>query len=181
MNNRIETFVKENRKAFDITEPPAGLWAKIEVELDRRQAQEINKIKKPAKLYLWMSTAAAIVVVFGLTWFYIGRTEKDNVEIADVNEAYAQKEVHFTGLITEKRDSLAIFASANPELYKKFTDDLRKLDEEYERLKQELPASPNQTFVVKAMVKNREIQLQLLKQQLSIINQVDDYKRINQI
>ena len=175
MNNRLETFVKENRKAFDIMEPSAELWAKIEQGLDNK------KKKKPVKLYLWISTAAAIVVVFGLVWLYVGKSQNKDLEIADVSSSYAKKDIHFAGLITEKRDSLAIFASANPELYKKFTADLRKLDEDYERLKAELPTSPNQTFVVKAMVKNREIQLQLLKQQLLIINQVDDYKRVNQI
>jgi len=175
MNNRLETFVKENRKAFDIMEPSAELWAKIEQGLDN------NKKKKPVKLYLWISTAAAIVFVFGLAWLYVGKLQNKDLEIADVSSSYAKKDIHFAGLITEKRDSLAIFASANPELYKKFTADLRKLDEDYERLKAELPTSPNQTFVVKAMVKNREIQLQLLKQQLLIINQVDDYKRVNQI
>ncbi|SDC84423.1 hypothetical protein [Pedobacter soli] len=174
-NGRLETFVKENRKAFDVMEPSAALWAKIEKELDSK------KKKKPVKLYLWMSAAAAIVVVIGLAWLYTARVQNNDLEIADVSASYAKKEVHFAGLITEKRDSLAIFASANPELYKKFTADLRKLDEDYERLKSELPTSPNQTFVVKAMVKNREIQLQLLKQQLLIINQVDDYKRVNQI
>jgi hypothetical protein len=175
MNNRLETFVKENRKAFDIMEPSAELWAKIEQGLDKK------KKKKPVKLYLWMSAAAAILVIFSLAWLYVGKSQNKDLEIADVSASYAKKEVHFAGLITEKRDSLAIFASANPELYKKFTADLRKLDEDYEKLKAELPTSPNQTFVVKAMVKNREIQLQLLKQQLLIINQVDDYKRVNQI
>ncbi|UKT63717.1 hypothetical protein [Pedobacter mucosus] len=173
--NRLETFVKENRKSFDIMEPSAGLWGKIEQELDKK------KKKKPLNLYLWMSAAAAIIVVFSLAWLYIDKMKSFDLEIADVNAAYAQKEVHFAGLITEKRDSLAIFASANPDLYKKFTADLRKLDEDYERLKAELPSTPNQTYVVKAMVKNRELQLQLLKQQLMIINQVDDYKRDNQI
>ena len=146
-NNRLETFVKENRKAFDVMEPSAALWAKIEKGLDAK------KEKKPIKLYLWMSAAAAIVVVFGLVWLYAARLQNNGLEIADVSASYAKKEVHFAGLITEKRDSLAIFASANPELYKKFTADLKKLDEDYERLKSELPTSPDQTFVVKAMVK----------------------------
>jgi len=181
MNNRLETFVKENRKDFDVFEPSAGLWAKIELELDNRQTLEQNNKKKPLKLYLWMSAAAAVVVIFGLVWLYAGRSRNHDLEIADVNAAAAQKEIQFASLITEKRDSLAIFASANPDLYKKFTDDLKKLDEDYERLKAELPTTPNQVFVVKAMVKNREIQLNLLKQQLLIINQVDDYKKVNQI
>jgi len=175
MNNRLETFVKENRRAFDVMEPSAGLWAKIEKELDTK------KKKKPVKLYLWMSAAAAIVVVLGLTWLYLGRLKGNDIDIADVNEAYAEKDVHYAGLITEKRDSLAIFASANPDLYKKFTSDLKKLDDEYERLKEELPKTPNQTLVVNAMIENRKIQLRLLKQQLLIINQVDDYKKVNQI
>ncbi|MCZ4243422.1 hypothetical protein [Pedobacter punctiformis] len=175
MNNRLETFVKENRKSFDVLEPSAGLWAKIEQELDSK------KKKKPVNLYLWISAAASIVIVLGLTWLYVGSMRNRDIEIADVNAAIAKKEIHFAGLITEKRDSLAIFASANPDLYKKFTSDLKKLDEDYERLKAELPTTPNQLYVVKAMVKNRELQLQLLKQQLMIINQVDDYKRVNQI
>ncbi|WP_230383709.1 hypothetical protein [Pedobacter endophyticus] len=181
MNNRLETFVKENRKAFDIMEPPAGLWTKIELELDAKKSLVAHDKKKSVRIYLWMSAAAAVVVVFALGWLYAGKLQANHLDIADVNAAYAKKEVHFAGLITEKRDSLAIFAEANPELYKKFTADLAKLDEEYDRLKSELPKSLNQTFVVKAMVKNREIQLQLLKQQLLIINQVDDYKRVNQI
>ena len=176
MNNRLETFVKENRKDFDVFEPSASLWAKIETGLDSKK-----KEKKSVKLYLWMSAAAAIIAVFGLVWLYAGKARNHDLEIADVNAAAAQKEIQFASLITEKRDSLAIFASANPDLYKKFTDDLKKLDEDYERLKAELPTTPNQVFVVKAMVKNREIQLNLLKQQLLIINQVDDYKKVNQI
>ncbi|MFC4211943.1 hypothetical protein ACFOWA_12160 [Pedobacter lithocola] len=175
MNNRLETFVKENRKDFDVFEPSAALWAKIESGLDS------NKKKKPINLYLWISAAASIIIVFGLVWLYTGQMQNRDLEIADVNAAAARREIQFTSLITEKRDSLAIFASANPDLYKKFTDDLLKLDEDYERLKSQLPTTPNQLYVVKAMVKNREIQLNLLKQQLLIINQVDDYKRVNQI
>jgi len=177
MNNKLETFVKENRRSFDVKEPSANLWAKIEMELDAKARQE----KKPFRLYLWMSAAAAIVVVIGLTWLLAGQNTQKEVDFAEVNAGYVNKENHYAGLIEEKRDSLAIFAAANPELYKRFTADLKKLDEEYSRLKEELPASANQTSIINAMIENREIQLRLLKQQLMIINQVDDSKRVNQI
>ncbi len=36
-NGKLETFVKENRKAFDVMEPSAALWAKIEKELDSKK------------------------------------------------------------------------------------------------------------------------------------------------
>ncbi|WP_443937110.1 hypothetical protein [Pedobacter sp. MW01-1-1] len=176
MNNSLETFVKDNRKAFDVLEAPTGLWDKIEKELNTQK-----KKKKSSHVYLWMSSAAAVILVFGLLWVYNGTKSIKTLDIVDVDSTYAKKEVHYAGLITEKRDSLEFFAAANPELYKKFTSDLRKIDAEYERLKTELPISPNQLLVVKAMIKNREAQLQLLKQQLIIINQVDDYKKVNQI
>jgi len=175
MSNKLEIYVKENRKAFDVNEPPVGLWDKIEKKLDTKPR------KKSLRLYLWMSVAASLIAVFGLFWLYTVKTQSRDISIADVNEAIAKKDNHFSGLIEEKRDSLAIFAAANPDLYKKFTEDLKKLDADYERLKNELPVTPNQLFVVKAMVRNREIQLQLLKQQLMILNQVDDYKKVNQI
>ncbi|RZM23433.1 MAG: hypothetical protein EOO88_26185, partial [Pedobacter sp.] len=84
-------------------------------------------------------------------------------------------------LIEEKRDSLEVFAKDNPELYQKFSADLEKLDGNYKSLKQELLHSPNQKLVVKAMVKNLELQLQLISQQLTIINQVQQFKKDNQI
>ncbi|MGY0039452.1 hypothetical protein [Pedobacter sp. NJ-S-72] len=44
-----------------------------------------------------------------------------------------------------------------------------------------MAGSPNQQMVVKAMVRNLEIQIQLLNQQLSIINEVSQYKKENSI
>lgn len=175
MNSNLELYIKENKKAFDDKEVPAGLWDKIDGGLSKKTR------KKSLGLITYIGIAASTVIVLGLAWLYILKVKSHDIDIADVNVAFAKKEERFSGLITEKRDSLAIFASANPDLYKKFTEDLRRLDEDYERLKVELTTTPNQLFVVNAMVKNREIQLQLLKQQLRIINQVDDYKKVNQI
>lgn len=175
MSDKLEKYIKDNRKDFDSNELPNDLWAKIESKLNAVPKKKTN-IK-----FIYLSIAASVVVVLGLMWLYTLKVKNQNIDIADVNPVFAEREERFTGLITEKRDSLAIFASANPNLYKKFTQDLIRLDEDYERLKLVLKNTPNQELVVKAMVKNREIQLQLLKQQLSIINKVDDYRRVNQI
>jgi uncharacterized protein YqiB (DUF1249 family) len=55
------------------------------------------------------------------------------------------------------------------------------MDADYQKLKKELADSPNQKLVVRAMVKNLELQLQVITQQLMIINQVNQYKKENQI
>lgn len=181
MNNKLENFVKENRKAFDVMEPSAALWSKIELTLNTKQETTKKIKKKSSNLFLWLSSAAAILLVFGLGYIYLSKRFQKESTLADVNQVYARKDVQYASLITEKKDSLAIFASVNPELYRKFTSDLALLDDEYNRLKLELSGSANPSFIIAAMIKNREAQLQVLKQQLQIILQVNDYKKVNQI
>ena len=175
MSNKIEAYIKTNKKAFDTAEPPAGLWDKIDAELSKK------KISKPFRLQLWVGIAATILLICGLGYFYVAKTNTASGIIAEVNPGYAKKEMRFASLIEEKRDSLEVFAKDNPELYQKFAADLEKLDGNYKSLKKELPDSPNQKLVVKAMVKNLELQLQLISQQLTIINQVQQFKKDNQI
>ncbi len=173
MSNKLENYVKENKKAFNVLEPSANLWAKIESKLDQK------KPKKQVKIYLWMSAAAAVLIVFCATWLYTVKISGQEVNLADINIKDAKKDIHFTSLIAEKKDSLATYKASDPELYKKFEADLITLDTEYQKLKTDLPNSPNQQFIVSAMVKNRELQLQILKQQLTVINQVTQYKQQN--
>ena len=173
MKNELENFIKENKKSFEERGPSDQLWNRISAELDQQELP-----KKSFKLSPWISVAAILLVSFGIYFNYKsspGSTKE--IEIAQVSPEFGRKEVRFTNQIEEKKDSLAVYAKANPELYEEFTTDLKKLDAEYDKLKMELQKTPNQLFIVKAMVKNREIQLQLLQQQLLIINQVNQYKK----
>jgi len=175
MSTEIEDFIKANKKDFDTDRPKADMWAKIEEVLDKEDK------KKKVNLLMWIGIAASVIVLMSITLLYISPLKKERVNLADVNPAYAKKQLRFASLIEEKRDSLEVFAASDPELYKKFNGDLSQLNRAYEDLKKTLPSSPNQQLVVKAMVKNLEIQLQLLNQQLSIISEVSAYKKENSI
>lgn len=172
MNNKLEGFVRDNKKAFEVKGPSDALWSKIEAELDK---------KKPAKktfgLYQWMSVAAMLVLTVGVYFGYQYKKMNTEIMVADINPKMGKNEVRFTSLIEEKRDSLQTLAGADPELYKQFTADLSKLDKDYQELKKQLQTSPNKSLVGKAMMKNLEIQLQMISQQLYIINQVNQYKK----
>lgn len=175
MSIKLEEFIKEHKKEFDTSRPSAALWSKIELELDKK------KKKDPISLRLWIGIAASVIVLMAITFLSVFPVKKDRMNLADVNPVYAQKQVRFASLIEQKRDSLQAFAGSNPDLYRQFDADLQKLNKAYEGLRKELPASPNQQLVVKAMIKNLEIQLQLVSQQLSIISEVNEYKKENSI
>lgn len=171
MNNKLESFIKDNKKRFEEKGPSEELWNKIAADLGKKGAP------KTIKLYRWMSVAAVLILGIGIYFGYSYRSLNKNIEVADINPTLAKKEVRFASMIEEKRDSLSSYAKANPELYQEFTTDLGRLDRDYEDLKKKLQTSVNREMVVKAMMKNREIQLQILTQQLSIITQVDAYKK----
>lgn len=175
MRTKLDEFIKENKREFDTDRPSAALWDKIEKELDKK------KKKEPINLRLWLGIASSLIVLLGISLLYIFPVKHDRLNLADVNPVYAKKQVKFCSLIEQKKDSLQIFAVANPELYEQFDADLQKLNNTYEQLRKELPASPNRQLVVKAMIKNLEIQLQLVSQQLSIITEVSQYKKENSI
>ncbi len=170
----MEEFIKAHRKEFDVKMPSDEVWSRIDAALDR------EKEKKTVKWPVWVGVAASLLLVLGVLMFN-HRKAAHQPELADISRVYARKELRFASLIEEKKDSLQIYASKNPKLYARFNADLNELGNDYEALKRELPQSPNQRVVVRAMVKNLELQLQVINQQLSIINDVNQYKEENQL
>ncbi|PYF75720.1 hypothetical protein [Pedobacter nutrimenti] len=175
MSRKLEDYIRENKKAFDIKEPPGYLWERIEAGLDQK------KTVRPLRRTLWIGVAASLVLMLGITYMFFNMGRATNPTIADVNPDYMKRQVRFSSLIEEKKDSLEVLAKANPALFNKFKSDMEKMDSDYQKLKQEFSSSPNQNLVGKAMVKNLELQLQLITQQLNIINQVNQYKKENKI
>lgn len=174
MSNKLEGFVKDNKKEFEVKGPSDQLWERIAAELDKKQQ------KKTTKMYKWMSIAAMLVISLGAYLSYNYQVNS-NIDVADVSKSFGRKEIHLASLIEEKKDSLEVYGKDNPELYQKFMADVSKLNEDYEKLKKQLQTSPNSQIVVRAMMKNLDIQLQVLNQQLMIINQANQYKKENTI
>src|SRR4051812_9850921 len=122
MSNKLEGFVKDNKKEFEVKGPSAQLWERISAELDKKPQQ-----KKTIKLYQWMSIAAVFVVGIGLFFNYgLEHQKEDSFEQFGGN--IADKKVQFVNMIEEKKDSLQVYKKDNPELYKKFTGDMAKLN-----------------------------------------------------
>ena len=175
MSKNIEAYIKAHKKEFDLNSPSEALWSRIEADLEQ------SRVKKPLRLRFWLSIAASLMLLMTSIFIYTYHRRNKYVDIADLNSSYAKKEMKFASMIEEKKDSLMVFAKDNPELCERFNGDLSQLGSDYESLKKELQCSPNQKLVVKAMVRNLEIQLQIINQQLSIINEVDQCKKENKI
>lgn len=171
----LEDFIKKNKADFDVEQPSEALWGRIDLALDQQ------KIKKTWTFPSWLGIAASVMLIAVVVCLYKIYAGNDRTQQLATIPVYAKNEMKFASLIDEKKDSLLIYAKDNPDLYNKFNEDLKTLDQDYANLKKELHNSPDQRVVVKAMAQNLETQLQIVSQQLSVISQVDNYNRENQL
>src|SRR5690606_10830329 len=101
-------------------------------------------------------------------------------DLHKIDPRLAKQQLHYAALIEIKRSELKQIEKEEPRLYSEFSSEIRKMDESYQKLRKDLPASPNQEETVKAMIRNLQIQTELLNQQLNIIQQINKVKKENQ-
>jgi hypothetical protein len=194
MSSRLEDFVRNNREEFDTDVPSCDVWSNINSRL--------NPAPQPAKVvginWKRFLSAAAVVIIAAGAFFWIARSTQsvnkppveatastteneatDKVVLDDINPAYAKEVYHFTKLIELKQGELKQIEKENPQLYQQFVGEINKLDSSYNALKQELPANPNREQLLEAMIRNLQVQMDLLNQQLQIIQEIKQSKNKN--
>lgn len=184
MKERLESFVRDNKKDFDQFEPPAGLWDRIEKQLDGKkigmQVEDGLKKEKVVRVSFLLKVAATIIpLLFAGLWLYQYQV-RQSTELSNIDPKLAKQQIHYSSLIELKRSELKRIENEEPQLYKEFSSEIKKMDLNYQKLKNELPASPNQEETVKAMIQNLQIQTELLNQQLQIIQQINQIKKDNE-
>jgi hypothetical protein len=181
MSKRLEEFIKMNREEFDDLEPSADLWSRIEMHLPAHETP-IKKLEtKTFSLGFVLRVAATVIVVMGISFvFYVRHEKRGAIDLAAINPVYAQQQVQYTSQIETQRTELKSIAKSDPQMYKEFSDEIAQMDSTYKELNTDLATSPNQERVLRAMIKNLEIQTQVLNQQLKVIRQMNNMKKEEQ-
>ena len=192
MSTRLDDFIRNNREDFDDEIPSAQVWNQI----DQRLSGNNQKAKVVRFRFSRISAAAAVLLLLtagALYWFNSKPTNTTEPSITkagpatdpsvaekallnEINPAYAKEVYHFTQLIELKQEELKQMEKENPQLYKQFVSEINRLDSSYIALKQELPANPNREQLLEAMIRNLQVQMDLLNQQLQIIQQIKQSK-----
>jgi hypothetical protein len=177
MSKRLEDFIKANKEEFDDLELKAGIWGNIEEQLPD-VFEVASKPKKTFSLGFVLKVAATVIVVMSISFAIYLRNEKagSSINLAAINPEYAKQQVQYTSLIIQKRNELKPLSISDPQLYKEFTTEIAKMDSTYKKLNNDLATSPNRELVLRAMIRNLQIQTQVLNQQLNVIEQFNEFK-----
>jgi hypothetical protein len=177
MSKRLEDFIKTNSTEFDDLEPGNDLWNRIEKKLPK----EVTQPKREAKTFTLgfvMRVAAIVIAVMAISFvFYLKAGKQAGVSLAQINPEYAQQQVHYASLVESKRSELKTLAKSDPQLYREFSGEIAKMDSTYKKLNTDLATSPNQESVLHAMIRNLQIQTEVLNQQLQVIEQFNQMKK----
>jgi hypothetical protein len=183
MSKRLENFIKNNRAEFDELEPGNDLWLKIEKGLNPAK-EEILPLKRDAKTFTLgfvMRVAAIVFVIMTIGFvFYVKNEKPASVNVAAIYPEYAKQQVHYASLVESKRTELKEIAKTDPQLYNEFSHEIAQMDSTYKKLNSDLATSPNQERVLRAMIRNLQIQTEVLNQQLQVIEQFNQMKKEQQ-
>jgi hypothetical protein len=174
MGKRLEDFIKNNQDEFNDLEPRANLWEKIEQGLPQ-QFKKSNR--KSFSLGFVLRMAAILIIGMGISFILYVRNERKNINLAEINPEYAKQQAHYVSLIASKRSELKAVSKSDPQLYREFSGELSKMDSIYKKLNHDLPASPNPEEVLHAMIRNLQIQTEVLNQQLNVIEHFNKMKK----
>jgi predicted component of viral defense system (DUF524 family) len=178
MSKRLEDFIKINKEEFDDLEPSADLWRRIEKHLPAEGTEIKKREAKTFSLNFVLKVAASVIIVMGVAFVLYLRHEKSEVvNYASINPGYAKQQTHYASLVQSQRKELRTIAKTDPELYKEFSAEITKMDSTYNRLNKDLATSPNQERVLRAMIRNLQIQSEILTQQLGVIEQINQTKK----
>ncbi|HWD90186.1 MAG TPA: hypothetical protein VG367_18790 [Mucilaginibacter sp.] len=178
MSKRLEDFVRNNREQFDDLEPSADLWSRIEQHLPAEGTVPQKKEAKMFSLGFVLKVAASVIIVMGIAFaLYIRNEKPKGVDLASINPVYAKQQVQYASIVESKMTEMKTLTKNDPEMYQEFAHEIAKMDSTYKRLNHDLVTSPNQEYVLRAMIHNLQMQTQVLNQQLYIIEQYNQMKK----
>lgn len=185
MSDKLEQYVKQNKDNFDVLEPNAALWNKIESRLQPR-----SRILNLS--FVWK--AAVILFVFGFSFWAQMQMEKpaeqqisginnkaetnnieiakafDNEEIPDVSKKmepvmpeFVETERFYSYKVNSTMKELNVYLAKYPDVAVDMKKDIAELDSVYQSLKHDLGDNVAHEEILKAMIQNYRMKLQILE------------------
>jgi len=187
MSSDLEKFIRKNRGEFDEADPSGKVWKNIERSLPVKKEAKHFTIRD---IYKWSAAAAIFFMALTSAYFLFikkspgndpektstveTRTEENSSRLDNFNSIsieYAAEFKEATQAVEERQQELRAAIANDPELYRKFQQDLNILDSSYRLLREQARQSINGDVIIKAMIQNLQLQSELLGRQLMIIHE----------
>ena len=158
--DKLESYIRDNRGAIDDATPPETLWTQIEEKIQPKATKN--------RMIYWQ---AAAVIFFALSIGLLVKNYQTNNELNTyvLNDTEFNKtEQYYNKVINEKENLVTTSLEQYPDLAADFKNDLHELSKNYQKLKTDFDKNRSDE-VLNALIKNLQLQQELLNNQLNII------------
>lgn len=186
--DKFEKYILNQKEAFDSAEPQDQVWARIAAKLDEKQGGQKQVRLVPIKR-LWQVAAVFVGIIVCMIGFQIYYNTQQKNELAintgnktqettweDIDPELAEAEQFYFMQIEEKREELQKYNTEGLKTDGEIEQYMSELDVAYKDLKNELAVNNNEQ-VVSELIRNLQIRIDLLNQQLEMLKQIDKIKQ----
>ena len=172
----LERLFAELEGQFDIEEPIEGHQARFLDKLGAAQGTISINRKKPTTWWKPLSIAASIVLICALA---IGLPEfnpSTEQQLANISPEVSETRLYFTSLIEQQVSDLQAASTPQTEqLILEVLAQLKKLDENYMKLEQDLIDGGDPNLILSAMINNFQTRIALLQDVMTQIETIENY------
>ncbi|MEO0472934.1 MAG: hypothetical protein AAF206_25175 [Bacteroidota bacterium] len=185
MQDSLEQFIIAHKQDFDVLETDDRLWQRIDQELHR--APDAKQIPFWAKTWKYAASIVALVGLAGFLLWQYGPTAKPCTEPAMTEaptlfpEELTEVESYYASMISSQIALISDYRKEGVSIDADMMAQIDELNRSYNELKDELLRTEDKELIVREMIKNRTLQLDLLNQQLIILERIKELKYGDQI
>lgn len=185
-NDKLERFIIENRDEFDSIEPSEKLWGNISENIPDIQ-KNVSKHRNiySSTTFSWITRVAAAVIIFiGSYYFHDYRTTTNEVAMqnneqgqnSELYNTLREAEFYYTSQIGIETEKLYGMTVGNSAIRGEIQDELNELDEEFQRLKEDLSDNAANEEIIAAMIQNYRLKLRILQDMMLQLQQDNNKK-----
>jgi hypothetical protein len=174
--DKLEEHIRKNREALDRYSPPAGVWNKIN--------RQINSERFHVRRLL--SIAAMFIVIIGSSLFLIkpwlsnkapNQINRANIKNPFENSQLQETEIYYNNLINSLYLEATPMLTGYPEIKKELSVDLSHLDSICNEIKKDLKDNIANQEVVEALIQNYRIKIRLLEDMLAVLKEAENNQK----
>ncbi len=176
----LEILFKELKGQFDTEEPMEGHQARFLDKLGTAQGTISINRKKPTTWWKPLSIAASIVLVCALAIGLPNLNQSTEQQLANISPEVSETRLYFTTLIEQQVTELQAASTPQTELLiTEALSQLKKLDENYTKLEQDLIDGGDPNLILSAMINNFQTRIALLQDVMNQIEAIENYNNYN--
>jgi hypothetical protein len=171
--NNLNTIFDNFREDFDTEEPNVGHENRFLTKLNNQNREVITLSKPKSNFWKPFLSIAASVVLVATIFISINKSNQPH-DLASISPEMAETQNFFTNAISLEIEKLK--NELTPEFQDLVVDALFQieiLDQNYNKLKQDLTVSGNDKRVISAMISNFQDRIDILN---NVLNQIEELK-----